>query len=322
MHRSKPASSIISSARTAILRRRGTARCPEFQRAVHGGWEPPTNSLRTKTRWHELIVDPTIDDDILDRLVHTAHRLALDGDTNHRKNPASVASLTRTPPSERSKPSMGAAGRDHRNAVRDRSESGFRNQSESRNLCPQPPESANMKSLPALSDPSTQIIWWIFLLQGFAGIILGLMLITEPGATMVALTTVLGFYWLIMGVLALVQVFVDRSTPWIWSLLIGIVGILAGLFVLRHPLIAALTVPTVLVIILGIQGLVMGVLEIIGGFKGGGIGPLILGAINVLVGLLLLGSPIAAALAVPLVFGVLLLIQGAGLIILAFRVRA
>jgi uncharacterized membrane protein HdeD (DUF308 family) len=171
------------------------------------------------------------------------------------------------------------------------------------------------------SQPQQSNIWWIFLLQGLAGIILGLMLITEPGATMVVLTTVLGFYWLIMGVLALVQVFVDRSTPWIWSLLTGIVGILAGLFVLRHPLIAALTVPTVLVIILGIQGLVMGVFEIIGGFKGGGIGSFILGAINVLVGLLLLGSPVAAALAVPLVFGVLLLIQGVGLILLAFRVR-
>jgi uncharacterized membrane protein HdeD (DUF308 family) len=170
--------------------------------------------------------------------------------------------------------------------------------------------------------PQKSDIWWVFLLQGFAGIIIGLMLITEPGATLVALTTVLGFYWLITGVLALVQVFVDRATPWIWSLLAGLVGILAGLFVLRHPLVAALTVPTVLVIILGIQGLVIGAVQIIGGFKGGGIGPFILGAINVLVGILLLGSPVAAALAVPLVFGVLLLIQGAGLMILAFRVRA
>ena len=170
--------------------------------------------------------------------------------------------------------------------------------------------------------PQKSDIWWVFLLQGFAGIIIGLMLITEPGATLVALTTVLGFYWLITGVLALVQVFVDRATPWIWSLLAGLVGILAGLFVLRHPLVAALTVPTVLVIILGIQGLVIGAVQIIGGFKGGGIGPFILGAINVLVGVLLLGSPVAAALAVPLVFGVLLLIQGAGLMILAFRVRA
>ena len=175
----------------------------------------------------------------------------------------------------------------------------------------------NIGLLPQKSD-----IWWIFLLQGFAGIILGLMLVTEPGATIVALTTVLGFYWLITGLLGLVQVFVDRSTPWIWSLLGGLVGVLAGLFVLRHPLVAALTVPTVIVIILGIQGLAIGALQIIGGFKGGGIGPFILGAINVLVGILLLGSPIAAALAVPIVFGVLLLIQGAGLIILAFRVRA
>jgi uncharacterized membrane protein HdeD (DUF308 family) len=170
--------------------------------------------------------------------------------------------------------------------------------------------------------PQKSSIWWVFLLQGFAGIILGLMLVTEPGATIAALTTVLGFYWLMTGLLGLVQVFVDRSTPWIWSLLSGLVGILAGLFVLRHPLVAALTVPTVIVIILGFQGLVMGVLQIIGGFKGGGIGPFILGAINVLVGILLLGSPIAAALAVPIVFGALLLIQGAGLVILAFRVRA
>jgi uncharacterized membrane protein HdeD (DUF308 family) len=169
-------------------------------------------------------------------------------------------------------------------------------------------------------QPQQPNIWWVFLLQGLAGIILGLMLLTEPGATMVALTTFLGFYWLILGLLALVQVFVDRSTPWIWSLLSGNVGILAGLLVLRHPLVAALTFPTILVIILGVQGLVMGVIEIIGGFKGGGVGSFILGAINVLVGLP--GSPAAAALAVPLVFGVLLLIHGVASIILAFRVRA
>jgi uncharacterized membrane protein HdeD (DUF308 family) len=129
-------------------------------------------------------------------------------------------------------------------------------------------------------------IWWVFLLKGLAGIILGFFLITEPAATIVALTTLLGFYWLIQGVLSLVQVFVDRSIPWIWSLLSGIVGIVAGLFVLRHPLIAALTVPTVIVIVLGIQGLIIGVLEIISGFRGGGFGSFILGAINLLIGLL------------------------------------
>jgi uncharacterized membrane protein HdeD (DUF308 family) len=170
-------------------------------------------------------------------------------------------------------------------------------------------------------QPQQSNIWWLFLIQGIAGIILGVMLLTEPGATMVALTTFLGFYWLVMGLLALVRVFVDRSTPWIWSLLSGIVGILAGLFVLRHPVLATLTVPTVL-IILGVQGLMMGTFEIIAGLKGGGVGSFIVGAINVLVGLLLLGSPVAAAIAVPLVFGVLLLIQGVASVVFAFRVNA
>ena len=170
--------------------------------------------------------------------------------------------------------------------------------------------------------PQKSSVWWLFLLQGFAGIILGLMLVTEPGATVLALTTLLGFYWLILGLLALVQVFVDRDTPWIWSLLSGVVGILAGVLVLRHPLLAAITVPTVIVLILGIQGVAMGVLEIIAAFSGGGVGPFILGAIHVVVGILLISSPVVAALALPIVFGVLLLIQGVGLIILAFRVRA
>jgi uncharacterized membrane protein HdeD (DUF308 family) len=178
----------------------------------------------------------------------------------------------------------------------------------------------SQKSLSTLNTQLSQI-WWVFLLRGLAGIILGFFLLTEPAATIVALTTLLGFYWLIQGVLSLVQVFVDRSIPWIWSLLSGIVGIVAGLFVLRHPLIAALTVPTVIVIVLGIQGLIIGVLEIISGFRGGGFGSFILGAINLLIGLLLLSSPITAALAVPIVFGVLLLIEGVALIFLAFRLR-
>jgi uncharacterized membrane protein HdeD (DUF308 family) len=172
-----------------------------------------------------------------------------------------------------------------------------------------------------LQSPQSNI-WWVYLLQGIAGILLGLMLLTAPGTTLITLVTFLGFYWIVSGVLSLVQMFVDRSVPWIWSLLIGVVGVAAGVLIVRHPLVAALTVPTAIVIVFGVEGLVIGVLEFIGGFSGGGIGSFIRGAINLLVGLLLLSAPMAAALAVPFVFAVLLLIQGVALILLAFRVRA
>jgi uncharacterized membrane protein HdeD (DUF308 family) len=165
-------------------------------------------------------------------------------------------------------------------------------------------------------------IWWIFLLQGIAGIVLGLLLITEPGATTIVIATFLGFYWLIMGIFALVRVFVDQSVPWVWSLLIAIVGILAGLSVIKHPLLAAIGVPTAIVLIIAVQGLVMGGLEVVSAFRGAGMGSFILGAIYMVISLLLLAKPVAAAIAVPLVFGVLLLVQGAALIALASRARA
>jgi uncharacterized membrane protein HdeD (DUF308 family) len=92
--------------------------------------------------------------------------------------------------------------------------------------------------------------------------------------------------------------------------------------VLNHPLLAAITVPTVLVLVLGFEGVFMGIFEIIRGIKGGGGGAFILGVINLLLGLLLLGRPMVAALAVPLIFGLLLLVEGVGLLIWAFRVRA
>lgn len=172
-----------------------------------------------------------------------------------------------------------------------------------------------------LSHEPRSDIWWLFLLEGIAAVLFGVLVLTAPGATLVGLAVLLGFYWLAMGVLEIVRVFVDRSVPWIWSLLIGILGVVAGLLVLNHPLFAAVVLPTTLVLYLGILGLVFGVLGIIGAFAGGGIGSFILGIINVLVGLLLLGSPVAAAVAVPFVFGILLLIEGVGLIIWSFKVR-
>src|ERR1700687_4984108 len=57
----------------------------------------------------------------------------------------SVKSLTPTPPSEPLKPSTGAAVRDHRNAVRDRSES---LSAIDRNHCPHSPESAMLDRNP------------------------------------------------------------------------------------------------------------------------------------------------------------------------------
>lgn len=164
--------------------------------------------------------------------------------------------------------------------------------------------------------------WWVFLLQGIAVLILGFLLITNTAVTVTTLVVFLGVYWLIDGIFSLIAIFIKSSNlHWGWLLVRGILGILAGMYVVRHPLWAALLVPTVLIIILAVQGLIMGVISLIQAFKGDGWGTGISGAVNILFGIILLSSPLMAAWILPVVLGIFGIISGIGLIIFAFRVR-
>ncbi len=46
-----------------------------------GGAPPSSPASRRWTAWHALIGEPTYADAILDRIVHNAHRIELDGET-------------------------------------------------------------------------------------------------------------------------------------------------------------------------------------------------------------------------------------------------
>lgn len=162
--------------------------------------------------------------------------------------------------------------------------------------------------------------WWLLLLEGIAAIIIGVFLLISPGMTTLVLVQFLGFYWLFCGVLSLVSLFVDRSN-WGWKLCAGILGIIAGLIVIRHPLWSAVLVPTTLVWLLGILGIVEGIAKFVQAFRGGGGGMAVLGILSILFGIFLLFAPVIAALALILVLGIFAIVGGIGAIILAFRVR-
>ena len=53
----------------------------------HGRASTIVTSQLPVDHWHELIIDPTIADAVLDRLVHTAHRLTLDGESLRKPPP-------------------------------------------------------------------------------------------------------------------------------------------------------------------------------------------------------------------------------------------
>lgn len=162
--------------------------------------------------------------------------------------------------------------------------------------------------------------WWLVLLQGIAGVIIGILLLLEPVPSTVLLVQLLGIYWLVGGIFGIVSIFID-STQWGWKLLSGVIGIIAGVVIIQHPVWSTLLVPATLVILLGIFGLIIGVINLVQAFQGGGWGIGLLGVVSIIFGLMLLGDPLVATLTLPFVFGVFALVGGIIAIFAAFRMR-
>lgn len=166
----------------------------------------------------------------------------------------------------------------------------------------------------------TSFPWWLVLLEGIFAAIFGLLLLIAPGATLLFLVQVLGFYFLIGGIFRLVSLFIDTSL-WGWKLIAGIIGILAGIVVLQHPLWSTIAVPTYLVYIVGFLAIFQGVASLIQAFQGGGWGVGILGILGLIFGVILVLNPLIGLLALPFVLGGIMLIGGIAAIALAFRTR-
>jgi len=112
---------------------------------------------------------------------------------------------------------------------------------------------------------------------------------------------------------------------WGWKLFAGVLGILAGMVVLdamgSKPLVATIGLASIYVWILGIQGVIYGVIELVQAFKGGGWGMGILGTLSILFGAFLIGNAVQASLVLPWVFAIFAIAGGISAIVMAFRLK-
>jgi len=79
--------------------------------------------------------------------------------------------------------------------------------------------------------------------------------------------------------------------------------------------------PTLLAIIIGVEGLIIGAVQLARGLGGAGWGAGILGIVSIIFGLILVANPFVAALALVVVLAVLAIIGGCAAIIIALRMH-
>lgn len=166
--------------------------------------------------------------------------------------------------------------------------------------------------------------WWLILIEGIAAILIGIALFVVPVQAALGIGFFIGLYWVLTGIIALVSLFWDRS-HWGWKLFWGIISVMAGWYVLGNLIAGTVFLAWIWVLILGLQGLIVGVIELVQAFKGAGWGRGILGALSVIIGGWLvwatMAQPARVVFAVPWVIGIFAVIGGIAAIVFSFQAR-
>lgn len=155
-------------------------------------------------------------------------------------------------------------------------------------------------------------------LTGTIFIILGLLSIAYPFYSSLGIETFFGVLFLVGGLFHLFGAFEDKKTGYVWNFVIGVLYILAGVYLLSHPLVGLLSLTLILIALFYAQG----ILTIIFGFHqrqftSKWIWSLISGLLTLCIATLLLVTyPISALWIFGIMVGINLLMFGLSLLLL------
>lgn len=166
--------------------------------------------------------------------------------------------------------------------------------------------------------------WWLYALRGVAAIIFGVLALTRPGATVLALVLVFGFYAIADGVLAIVAAFQMRelAKDWWVVLLEGLAGILVGIIALVYPSVTAVA----LYLLIAFWAVFTGIMEIIAAIRlrheiENEWSLILTGVLSIILGVVLVIFPLVGAVGLVWTIGIYAILFGLLMLYLAFTVR-
>lgn len=167
--------------------------------------------------------------------------------------------------------------------------------------------------------------WWVFLLNGIAAILFGIMAFVWPGVTLLTLVLLFGFYCMADGIAAIFASFArqeDTGRSWWQMLLLGAVSLIAGFTAIAWPGISA----AVLLFVIAGWAIVHGVFEIAAAIALRKVIEnewmlVLAGVASILFGSALMIQPAVGALAVIFWIGAFAIVRGIFIVALALRLR-
>lgn len=105
--------------------------------------------------------------------------------------------------------------------------------------------------------------WWLALLIGLVSIVAGVIVIAEPSNSLKTLAVIFGIFVLIDGIAALVSALVSHPASRGLTAVLGVISVIAGVLLIRHPLGGVRAVA----LLIGIWLIAAGVVRLVGAFE-------------------------------------------------------
>ena len=167
--------------------------------------------------------------------------------------------------------------------------------------------------------------WWLVLLQGVLSVVLGVLALAWPGVTLGALILLWGLFALLNGVVDVFSAIGAAGSHRSWGshLAGGLVGILAGLAILRWPGLSALFV----LYLVAIWAIMMGIVRLVGAIPAHEALPhawlvALGGVVSVLFGIAMFAWPGVGLLTLVYLVGIYAIVYGVIPRVLAFRLHS
>ncbi len=167
--------------------------------------------------------------------------------------------------------------------------------------------------------------WVMFLIEGIILVLLGIAAIVLPPIATIAFTIIIGWIFLVSGILGLITTFWARQAPgfW-WALISAIIAIAAGIVLLLWPISGAVSLTLVLIAFFVVEGIasILYAIEHRNQLTGRWGWMLFSGIIDlILAAIIFSGLPGTAAWALGLLVGINMVFGGVALIGMALAAR-
>lgn len=131
--------------------------------------------------------------------------------------------------------------------------------------------------------------WWIAVVLGVLSIVAGGIVLARPDHSIRALAVIIGIFILIDGIVELYWAIVHRVQSTATAALLGILNVVVGVLLIRHPIAGVQAVA----LFIGIWLIAVGVVRAVVAFEapGGALGRLLIAGVEILAGIVIVAAP-------------------------------